>query len=115
MTTKRINIGEDFSKVPRGRYHSADGQHTGGRFREHFLKEIFNNPEKYSRPVEIVLDSAEGYGSSFLEEAFGGLVRKGYASSEEVDKAFVFIYEDKNFEFYEKRIREYIREALSEE
>ena len=33
-------------------------------------------------PVTIELDGVRGYGSSFLEEAFGGLVREGYKPSQ---------------------------------
>ena len=32
-----------------------------------------------AEPVTIELDGVRGFGSSFLEEAFGGLVRKGYS------------------------------------
>jgi len=31
--------------------------------------------------VVIDLDGVRGYGSSFLEEAFGGLVRKGFSQA----------------------------------
>ncbi len=114
MNITKINIGEDFSKTPRGRYHPGDGENSGERFREYFLKEIFIEPNKYSRPVEIVLDSAEGYGSSFLEEAFGDLIRKGYTTSEDAVKAFKFTYNDEDFAFYKRRILEYIKEARPE-
>ena len=114
MSITKINIGEDFSKTPRGRYHPADGKNSGERFREEFLKKVFSEPDKYTLPVEVVLDDAEGYGSSFLEEAFGGLVRKGYATAEEVIKAFEFTYKDEDFSFYKRRIKAYIREAKHE-
>ncbi len=32
--------------------------------------------------VEIYFDDALGYGSSFLEEVFGGLVRKGFVATD---------------------------------
>ena len=34
----------------------------------------------------IEFDGARGYGSSFLEEAFGGLVRAGYSAKEIFDR-----------------------------
>lgn len=41
--------------------------------------------------VEVVLDGAEGYGSSFLEEAFAGLVRKLNMSSAEFNAKVSFV------------------------
>lgn len=69
-----INIARDFSKYPAGRF-TKDGPFSGEYFRKKFLEP---NIEKYDTIV-IQLDGARGYGSSFLEEAFGGLVRKGYS------------------------------------
>lgn len=77
---KTISIAKDFSEKPFGRYHiardghPADGKWTGERFREELLLKAFkdNDDEK----VKVLLDGVKrGYGSSFLEEAFGGLVR----------------------------------------
>lgn len=77
MTTSRvidIRVG-DFSKTPYGR-HAADGKHSGERFRETVLRQHFEN--QAISVVNVHLDTlAEGYeyGSGFLEEAFGGLIR----------------------------------------
>lgn len=69
-----INIERDFSKYPAGRY-TPDGPFSGEQFREEHLIPALNNQ---SGRVVVELDGARGYGSSFLEEAFGGLVRKGF-------------------------------------
>ncbi len=66
----RIDIGKQFSRLPAGRT-PDDGQYNGQTFRERFLK----TPLKEGKSVVISLDNAISYGSSFLEEAFGGLVR----------------------------------------
>jgi len=66
----RIDIATQFSRVPAGRY-LADGPHSGEGFRQNFLVPALENADT----VEIMLDGVRGYGSSFLEEAFGGLVR----------------------------------------
>jgi hypothetical protein len=71
-----IKIARDFSRVPAGRYHPVDGNRTGERFRNEFLVKYL---DESSDVIEIDLDGAVGYPSSFLEEAFGGLVRMGYA------------------------------------
>ncbi|MEA1942188.1 MAG: STAS-like domain-containing protein [Pseudomonadota bacterium] len=66
----KISISSDFSPVPAGRVRS-DGPYSGERFREEHLVPALNSEEL----VCVNLDGTEGLGSSFLEEAFGGLVR----------------------------------------
>ena len=68
----KILIAKDFSDVPAGRYRS-DGPFSGERFRDDVLIPALRRDQT----VEVWLDGVEGFGSSFLEEAFGGLVRKG--------------------------------------
>lgn len=66
-----INIGVDYSRYPAGRF-PKDGKYNGETFRKKFLLSLLNrNDEK----ISIFFDDAVDYGSSFLEEAFGGLVR----------------------------------------
>lgn len=60
----------DFTKYPGPRYMSL-GSNSGEEFREKFLiEELKKDPE-----VSVNLDGVLGYGSSFLEEIFGGMVR----------------------------------------
>lgn len=72
MSKVQVNIG-DFSKSPFGRT-KADGQFNGERFR----KEVLIPALERNQVVEVDLDNGvvDGYeyGSSFLHEAFGGLV-----------------------------------------
>ena len=71
---KTIDIARDFTKYPAGRV-LDDGPFSGERFRKDFLEPIIRSGEH----AVISFDGAIGYGSSFLEEAFGGLVREcGY-------------------------------------
>lgn len=71
-----IDVGKDFTRFPAGRT-SSDGPFSGEAFRDKLLRPALDR----HAPVIIQLDSALGYGSSFLEEAFGGLVRLGYDKS----------------------------------
>ncbi len=82
MSTKKISIAEDFSKFPGPRYITL-GPNSGELFREEILKPaLAENPEK----ILINLDGTMGYGSSFLDEAFGGLVREeGYNAKKLID------------------------------
>lgn len=73
MTTKTIDVGKDFSYFPGGRFLS-DGEYSGEEFRENILVPALK--DKNIDKVILIMDTAAGYGSSFLEEAFGGIIRK---------------------------------------
>ena len=67
-----INISKDFSSTPGARY-IDDGPFSGEEFRKSFLEQPFSTDD--DDIIEIVLDGTEGFATSFLEEAFGGLAR----------------------------------------
>lgn len=67
---KIVNVARDFTRFPSGRY-KKNGNTSGEAFREKYLEPAINAGEE----VTVELDGTIGYGSSFLEEAFGGLVR----------------------------------------
>ncbi len=85
---KTITVATDFSRYPAGRF-LDDGPYSGERFREEFLRPVLDRNEN----AVIKLDGVRGYGSSFLEEAFGGLVRNGY-DIERIKQAFDLISVD---------------------
>lgn len=91
METKVIvNVAKDFSRFPSGRT-PEDSQFSGEAFREKFLKPALESGEE----VRIELDGAIGYGSSFLEEAFGGLIRNCALSAEGLRKSLRLVtYDD---------------------
>lgn len=101
-----IKIAEDFSKYPAGRY-PEDGDRTGEQFRKEFLEKHLNETEEI---VEVVLDGAVGYPSSFLEEAFGGLVRCGF-SVEQLKKRLKITTTETRKNRYIDQIWQYIQEA----
>ena len=70
MSSRQIQVASEFSRFPAGRFRT-DGPYSGQKFREELLVPALSE----SLPVTVVLDGTMGYGSSFLEEAFGGLVR----------------------------------------
>ena len=63
---------KDFSRFPGPRYERL-GENGGEKLRDLFLIPALNE----NTDLVIDFDGVFGYGSSFLEEAFGGLVRKG--------------------------------------
>lgn len=69
-----ISVARDFSPYPAGRFRK-DGRFSGEVFRQEVLERAFKEYQK----VVIELDGVRGYSNSFLEEAFGGLIRtSGY-------------------------------------
>lgn len=107
MTTaeKMIEIARDFSPEPYGRY-PEDSDSNGTKFREEFLV-----PSLAQGTVVVSLDGAEGYGSSFLEEAFGGLVREHGFTPNDLRKRLEIISEEDPSLIAE--IWEYIEAATS--
>lgn len=70
-----ISVANDFSKSPFGRF-PRHSQWCGENFRKRLLEPALLHPEQEC--VTVFLDGIEGeYGSSFLEESFGGLIRNG--------------------------------------
>lgn len=70
-----IRIADEFTKIPGGR-HISDGPHSGEEFRQKLLKPAFLKAKKSGKNLTIDLDGGFGYGTSFLDEAFGGLARE---------------------------------------
>jgi len=101
----KIDIASEFSVTPAGRFYS-DGPDSGERFREEFLVPALRSPE----PITIKIDGTAGYGSSFLEEAFGGLVRGGFDKGELI-KRLNIVYDDDEFDVYKELIFTFIKEA----
>ena len=106
MSTKTIVIGTDFSDTPGGRYFD-DGPFSGQRFREEFLIPALKNNDN----VVVDISGVEGYGSSFLEEVFGGLVRSNAFTKEELCAKLSCVASDVSKSCYLDRISVYMDEA----
>ena len=65
-----LSVARDFSVTPGGRWRRIS-ECSGEEFRERFLEPAVQSGQF----VEVNLDGVVGYGSSFLEEVFGGIVR----------------------------------------
>lgn len=70
----RIVISKDFSETPGGRF-KHEGPFSGEEFRDSLLLPKYEKSLKKSEQLEIDFDDCFGFATSFLEEAFGGLVR----------------------------------------
>lgn len=105
---REIVIARDFSAFPGGRY-IAHGKGSGELFRRDFLVPILDRSEA----AKIQLDGAVGYPSSFLEEAFGGLVRLGYSPSQ-IRRTFT-IEAGPAYAPYVRLIWDYVDKAASQQ
>lgn len=79
MSDMTINVAKDFSRYPSGRYRT-DSRFSGEQFRDDHLVPALQQFDK----VFVEMDGTLGYGSSFLDEAFGGLIRVSKFSSSEL-------------------------------
>ena len=107
MNKKTIEIAKDFTPFPAGRY-EKDGPYTGEGFRKRILVPALKQYDS----VEIILDGTIGYGSSFLEESFGGLIREEGFSYEEINNKLILISKRKSIL---KSIENYIYNSSLEE
>jgi hypothetical protein len=104
---KVINIAKEFSAYPVGRFYT-DGPDSGERFREELLMPAL---EEFPQ-VQIEIGGTEGYGSSFLEEAFGGAVRKLKMSAAQAAERLIFVVDDDPVDqSYLTEIQRYIADA----
>lgn len=78
---KQIVVARDYARTPGPRFESQ-GPYSGERFRDTLLVNALNSAER----VYVDLDGTSGYGSSFLDEAFGGLVRLKIIAADELLK-----------------------------
>ncbi len=104
-------ISKDYTDMPGGRY-IVNGEYSGEDFRDTILIKMITECKRNNEKLVIDLDGGFGYPPSFLEEAFGGLIRK-----HNIDKNWIL----KNIEFISheepylvSKITEYIKEAKYE-
>lgn len=106
---KTIQIGRDYSNAPAGRY-LTDGPYSGERFRDNVLIPSMEREDV----VEVDLSGVAGYGSSFLEEVFGGLVRKWGGTKEVLNSKLRVVAKDPRKECYRLRVEKYMADAWAQ-
>jgi hypothetical protein len=105
-----FNIGREFSLNPEGRFYT-DGEGNGEDFRENHLRPRLERLAPNEKLEVIIDDDVDGYGSSFLTEGFAGIVKYGYMTSEELLSKLDIKLENDEYDFFRKKILEYIRDA----
>lgn len=99
----------DFSKTPSGRY-PKDGPDNGAAFRDKFLIPALQKHEH----VFVILDGAAGFPSSFLDEAFGGLVREAKIPAADLHRRLTIECHEPELERYVSLAWRYIDRASAQ-
>lgn len=106
MDPINLTIATNFSFSPGPRF-IKEGPDSGELFRTTILETKFKEATEKNVQLVIDLDGVAGYGTSFLEEAFGGLVRDfGFNL---VDSSITFISEEEPYLI--KDIKDYMKDA----
>ena len=109
MKEKRIVVGTDFSPAPMGR----DMEHFpwgGEAFRKKLLEPALR---EYDRVV-VDLAEVDGYGSSFLDEAFAGLIRHDGYSADQLKQKLVIMSSDATLQISVDDALQDIEDAVAE-
>ena len=108
MNNITYEIAKRFTKYPGPRY-IEEGEYSGELFRKTELMPTIIEAKKNNHKIILNLDGTSGYGTSFIEEVFGGLIREEKMSIKEIYSIFTFISkEDENLI---DDITEYMEEA----
>lgn len=102
----KISVAKDFSDSPGGRI-PKEGPNSGQEFRTDFLIPALTQSDA---EIFIDLDGTDGYGSSFLEESFGGLIRLGFDGNLILSR---LNFKSEDDESVIEEIKQYIKEAMS--
>lgn len=107
-----LKIVEVYTDLPGSRY-EIQGPYSGERFREEILYPAFIKCIENDEKLIINLDGGYGYGSSFIEEVFGGLVRK-LKTEKKIDckKVLDIVIISNDNIYWVDKIEKYIREAI---
>lgn len=107
MDTRIIYI-KNFSITPGSRYRDEGKKsHSGQEFREDILEPKFNEIINTDEKLIINLDGTIGYGTSWLEEVFGGLAR--VYGNKLVEEKLIFISDEEPYLIED--LKQYIKDA----
>lgn len=108
-TQQTISVAKQYSRHPAGRV-DADGPFNGKKFLERLLLPTFQRCREAGRTLRVELDGVAGYGSSFLEEAFGGLVREAGLPANQILGTLQLVTEDDGLR---EEVLEYMQDATA--
>lgn len=107
----KLNLAEEFSPFPYGR-DKTDGNFCGEIFRDEYLIPAFRKARDANEALEVSLEGVQA-GPSFLEEAFGGMVRqliRDSISFEDIQKTVILVGKSPDNVFI-KKINQFMEAA----
>ena len=111
-----INLAKDFTPTPLGKT-AADGSRSAEVFREDILRPALEKSLAAKEKLTVDFSGMVGVNPSFLEEAFGGLVRNPspqdgkLLTAEAVLEVMDFYCDKEYFDLYIKKIINYIKDG----
>ena len=107
----KLIVVNDFSSTPGPRY-EHEGNFSGEIFRNSYLEPKLKEAIDKETKLFIDLDGTAGYGTSFLEESFGGLIRENGYTKQDILEHIELKSEEE--EYLIDDIKEYLKEAQNE-
>lgn len=105
-----IKIATDFASAPGGRLIKT-GPFSGEQFRDEWLAPNLRYAIEHGTVLTVVLDDAVTYPVSFLEEAFGGLIRVSGFAKGDVKKHLKIEVFDRFYEPFKQLAERYLDDA----
>lgn len=90
MSKVKYSIAQGFSRHP-GPRQIIEGANSGELFRTKVFRDLVRKAIQEESTIVLDLDGTAGYGTSFLEECFGGLIREDGIPYEALVNRFEFI------------------------
>lgn len=109
--TQLLKISVDFSDTPGPRY-KTEGSYSGESFRMEVLYPRMKEAIEKGDKLIIDLDGAQGYGTSFLEESFGGLIRNDGLGYDDIIQHIEIVSEEEPYLIED--IQQYLKDADDE-
>lgn len=108
MESIEVKVARDYRRIPGPRY-IKEGENSGELFRQTVLYPAFKKALEEGKKLIVDLDGTSGYGTSFLEESFGGLIREEKMSFETIMANLKLISEEEDYLIED--IHHYINDA----
>jgi hypothetical protein len=86
----KLKVATEFSRTPGPRL-IREGKFSGEQFRRDVLLPKLREAMKARVPLVVDLDGTAGFGTSFLEESFGGLIRHDHFDLSTLNAALKFV------------------------
>jgi len=108
---REFKVSKEFTPTPGPRF-IDEGEFSGELLRKNYLLPLIGEAIKNGVKLKVDLDGTHGYLTSFLEEAFGGLIREDRISFHDLKKYLEIISTEEPY--LKEDIDEYLQEAHDE-